>query len=150
MDPDGDGDEAEQAGGEPQGAQGAEAAPEKGPLGMPAHGTKKIKVGLVVPDDFPLPPGYVRHYQTTDKGQMLPAILMFHPDHPPVDESGRPVPVTADGVVPPELAPSGLEHTWLDVPDDAYSGPGDSAPPTEAEKAEAEKAADGEDEGSAD
>ena len=41
-----------------------------------------------MPDDFELPEGYVRHYQTTDDGEQLPAILMFHPDYQFVDENG--------------------------------------------------------------
>lgn len=83
---------------------------------FPPHGTKPLKRGLVVPDDFELPPGYVRHYQTTDDGKALPPILMFHPDFQPVDERGRPIPVPADRVVPPELAPAGMPIRMLDVP----------------------------------
>lgn len=130
------------AGAEPP-APGAEAAAAaRGPLGMPAHGSKKIKVGLVVPEGFELPEGYVRHYQTTDKGQMLPAILMFHPDFTPRDAEGRELPVPADRVVPPDLAPEGMPRSWLDVPKDAYSNPDEHDPPTAAEKAAAEEAAD--------
>lgn len=83
---------------------------------FPPPGTKPLKRGIVVPDDFALPPGYVRHYQTTDDGKQLPPVLMFHPDYQPVDEHGRPVPVPKDGVVPPELAPPGLPIRMLDVP----------------------------------
>lgn len=133
---------AEAAGDGVEGAPAEAAASGRGPLGMPAHGSKKIKVGLVVPEDFELPAGYVRHYQTTDKGQMLPAILMFHPDFTPVDAQGRPVAVPEDRVVPPDLAPPGMPQSWLDVPEDAYSKPDDPAPPTEAEKAAAEAAAE--------
>jgi len=83
---------------------------------FPPPGTKPLKRGLVVPDDFELPPGYVRHYQSTDDGKQLPAILMFHPDYQPVDAEGRPIPLPADRIVPPELAPPGLPHQMLDVP----------------------------------
>ena len=83
---------------------------------FPPPGTKPLKRGLVVPDDFELPPGYVRHYQTTDDGRQLPAILMFHPDYQPVDAEGHPIPVPPDRIVPPELAPPGLPHQMLDVP----------------------------------
>ena len=58
---------------------------------FPPPGTKPVKRGIVVPDDFVLPEGYVRHYQTTDEGQQLEPILMFHPDYVLVDASGKPV-----------------------------------------------------------
>jgi hypothetical protein len=82
---------------------------------FPARGTKPIKRGIVVPDDFELPPGYVRHFQTTDKGRMLPGILMFHPDYQPLDADGRPIPVPPDRVVPREMAPPGLPIEMLEV-----------------------------------
>src|SRR5262249_23009556 len=44
-------------------------------------GTVPVKLGLVVPDDFELPEGYIRYIQTTDDGRRLPPILMFHPDY---------------------------------------------------------------------
>lgn len=90
---------------------------------FPAPGTKRIKPGIIVPDDFELPPGYARHYQATDKGQMLQPILMFHPDFELVDEAGHPLPVPADRVVPPEMAPPGLALETLQVPEDAYANP---------------------------
>src|SRR5262245_10846355 len=80
----------------------------------PPPGTKPIKHGIVVPDDFELPEGYVRHYQTTDDGRRLPPILMFHPDFAGVDENGRPIVVPEDRIVPPELAPPGLPRRMLD------------------------------------
>lgn len=91
--------------------------PGEGPTGMmlfPAPGTDPIKKGIIVPEDFELPPGYVRHYQTTDDGDQLPAILMFSPDRPPVDANGQPMKVTENGIVPPELAPPGLPVRMLD------------------------------------
>ncbi len=75
------------------------------------------KPGLIVPEGFALPPGYVRHYQSTDDGKQLPAILMFHPDFTWVDERGAAIVLPADGVVPPEMAPSGLPIEMLAVPD---------------------------------
>jgi len=79
-------------------------------------GTDPPKAGIIVPDDFPLPEGYVRHYQADDDGNQLPPILMFHPDYEFVDESGTPVALPESGVVPPELAPNGLAIRMLDVP----------------------------------
>jgi len=94
------------------------AAGEKGGITVfPLPGTKPIKRGLIVPDDFPLPEGYVRHYQTTDDGEQLPAILMFHPDYDFVNDRGEPIVVPPDRVVPSDLAPPGMLQKMLDVPD---------------------------------
>jgi len=79
-------------------------------------GTDPPKSGIVVPDDFPLPEGYVRHHQSDDDGNPLPPILMFHPDFEFVDENGNRVALPANRVVPPELAPSGLPIRMLDLP----------------------------------
>jgi hypothetical protein len=95
-----------------RGEQGGIAA-----FGVP--GTDPPRPGIIVPEDFPLPEGYVRHYQTTDDGEQLPPILMFHPDFEFVDGQGDPVALPADGVVPPVLAPSGLAIQMLEVPDRA-------------------------------
>jgi hypothetical protein len=81
---------------------------------FPPPGTKPIKRGIVVPDDFELPPGYVRHYQTTDDGHLLRPILMFHPDFAGVDANGNPIAVPEDRIVPPDLAPPGLPVRTLD------------------------------------
>ncbi len=67
-------------------------------------GTRPPLVGLAVPEDFALPPGYVRHYQATDDGQRIEPILMFAPDYQARTPDGRPVPMPRDRVVPPELA----------------------------------------------
>ncbi|MFP2899261.1 hypothetical protein ACLEQD_23030 [Corallococcus sp. 4LFB] len=80
------------------------------------RGTKPLKRGLVVPDDFELPPGFMRHYQTTDNGQPLAAILMFHPDFTPRDANGQPIPIPENRVVPEELAPPGMPHRLLEIP----------------------------------
>jgi len=83
-------------------------------FGLP--GTDPPKPGVIVPDDFELPEGFVRHFQTTDDGEQLPAILTVHPDYDLVDHTGRIVPRPPDGIVPPELAPAGLPIEILEVP----------------------------------
>jgi hypothetical protein len=83
---------------------------------FPPPGTDPPRSGIVVPDDWPLPEGYVRHYQSTDDGEPLPPILMFHPDYTFVDEAGNPVAVPEDRIVPPELAPPGLPIRMLEIP----------------------------------
>ncbi|SEK73118.1 hypothetical protein SAMN05444354_102190 [Stigmatella aurantiaca] len=93
--------------------------PGEAPTGLmlfPAPGTDPLKTGILVPEDFELPPGYVRHYQATDDGERVPAILMFSPDGPPLDANGQPMQVTANGIVPPELAPPGMPIQLLEVP----------------------------------
>ncbi len=79
-------------------------------------GTKPLLIGLAVPEDFPLPPGYVRHYQATDDGQRIEPILMFAPDYQPTAADGSPVALPKDRVVPPELAPPGLPIRRIAVP----------------------------------
>ena len=79
-------------------------------------GTKPPLIGLAVPEDFPLPPGYVRHYQATDDGQRIEPILMYSPDRPPLDAQGRPVAVPANRVVPADQAPAGLPVRQIVVP----------------------------------
>jgi hypothetical protein len=76
-------------------------------------GTRPPLVGLAVPEDFTLPPGYVRHYQATDDGQRIEPILMFAPDSES-DPAQRPMP--KDRVVPPELAPPGLPIRRIVIP----------------------------------
>jgi hypothetical protein len=97
---------------------------------FPPPGTDPPRAGIVVPEDFELPPGYVRHYQVTDDGNPLPAILMFHPDYEWVDASGRPLAVPENRIVPPELAPPGLPVRMLEVPPtkiELFEGPEDQA-----------------------
>src|SRR5262249_27335916 len=84
---------------------------------FPPPGTNPPKSGIIVPDGIELPEGYLRHYQTTDDGQRLPPILMFHPDYDFVDGDGRPVAVPPDRVVPPELVPPGFPVEMLHVPE---------------------------------
>jgi hypothetical protein len=96
---------------------------------FPRPGTKPIKGGLVVPDGFELPPGYMRHYQATDDGERVPAILVFHPDYQLVDPSGKPVPLPPGRVVPPELAPPGMPIQTIEAPPVRRDFDETSAPP---------------------
>ena len=79
-------------------------------------GTRPPIIGLAVPEDFVLPEGYVRHHQVTDDGQRIEAILMFAPDRPFFDAAGKPIPVPANRVVPPEYAPPGLPIRRIVLP----------------------------------
>ena len=79
-------------------------------------GTSPPLVGLAVPEDFVLPKGYVRHHQATDDGQRIEAILMFAPDYQMLDANGQPIPMPANRVVPPELAPQGLPIRRIVIP----------------------------------
>jgi hypothetical protein len=109
------------------------ARPKEGIAAFPAPGTKRIKPGLKVPEDFPLPSGYMRHYQTTDKGLMLEPILLYHPDYELVDAKGHVIPLPPDRVVPPESAPEGLPLETLEIPTDAYADRDESGPATNAD-----------------
>jgi hypothetical protein len=107
---------------EPQGeapamTQDAESSGPAEGLGLFLPGTKPLKQGLIVPENFELPPGYMRHYQTTDNGQMQKPILMFHPDYKPVDSNGQPIELPANRVVPPEMAPPGMPLDILEPPE---------------------------------
>jgi len=79
-------------------------------------GTRPPLAGLAVPEDFPLPAGYVRHHQVTDDGQTIEAVLMFAPDFQMVDAAGKPVAMPKDRLVPPELAPPGLPIRRVIIP----------------------------------
>jgi hypothetical protein len=79
-------------------------------------GTSPPLVGLAVPEDFALPPGYVRHHQVTDAGEPIEAILMFSPDHVFRDAAGNVIPIPEDRVVPPEMAPPGLPIREIEIP----------------------------------
>jgi len=83
---------------------------------FPPPGTRPPKVGLAVPEDFELPPGYVRHHQATDDGQRIEAILMFAPDFQLYDAAHNPIAMPKDRVVPPELAPPGLPIRRIVIP----------------------------------
>lgn len=98
------------------------------PMGIavfPPPGTKPILRGYVVPDTFEVPEGYVRHYQTTDRGHQLPPILLFHPDYQLLDPQGQPIQMPKDRVVPPELLPPGMPAQRLDLPEDGSEPPPD-------------------------
>jgi hypothetical protein len=88
--------------------------PPSGMMVFPPPGTDPPKKGILVPEDFELPPGYVRHYQATDDGERLPAILMFSQDGPPLDANGQPMKVPENLVVPPEMAPPGMPIQIMD------------------------------------
>jgi hypothetical protein len=90
----------------------------EGIAAFPPKGTNPPKTGLVVPEGFQLPEGYVRYYQTTDDGQRLEAILMFSPDYDFVDANGNTIELPANGIVPPEMAPPGLPVRMLEIPND--------------------------------
>lgn len=108
---------------------GLRATGETGGLAaFPPPGTVPIKVGLVVPDGYELPPGYMRYYQNTDDGQRLEPILMFSPDYDFVDADGKPVALPKDGVVPPEMAPPGLPQRLLELPKTRTAGPDSRRP----------------------
>jgi len=103
--------------------------PNDGPSGIalyPPPGTDPLKRGILVPEDFELPEGYVRHHQATDDGEGLPAILMFHPDFEWLDENGDPIALPEDRIVPPELAPPGMPIEMLELP--ASQGESDPVP----------------------
>jgi hypothetical protein len=94
-----------------------------GVAAFPPHGTDRIKVGLVVPDDYALPQGFVRYHQVTDDGRRIEPILAFSPDYDFVDSNGQPVPLPDDGVVPPEMAPADMPQRTLEVPKNPYGAP---------------------------
>jgi hypothetical protein len=79
-------------------------------------GTSPLIEGLAVPEDFELPEGFMRHYQVTDDGEPLEAILMFSPDYEFHDADGNPISIPEDRVVPPELAPPGMPIRPIDPP----------------------------------
>lgn len=71
---------------------------------------------MIVPDDYKLPEGFARHYQTTDDGRRLDPILVLAPDYEILDAAGNPVPLTNDRIVPPDLAPLDLALRLLEIP----------------------------------
>ena len=85
-------------------------------------GTSPPLTGLAVPEDFPLPEGYVRHYQATDDGQRIEPILMYSPDFEFLDANGHPIPIPEDRVVPPHLAPPGLPLRMVRIPPPQTNG----------------------------
>lgn len=71
-------------------------------------GTDPVRSGIIVPDDYELPPGYARRHQTLDDGTDVPPILAFSPGYEFLDENGNPIPLPDDLIVPPEMAPPDL------------------------------------------
>lgn len=86
-------------------------------------GTSPPLVGLAVPADFELPPGFVRHHQVTDEGEPLEPILMFSPDGVFVDAAGRAIAIPPDRVVPADMAPPGLAIREITIPPAATPQP---------------------------
>ena len=105
---------------EPTGAELIEALQQAGVrTGLGAFnppGTSPPLIGLAVPEEYPLPPGYGRHYQATDDGQRIEPSLMYAPDAVLFDAAGRRIAIPPDRVVPPELAPPGLELRPVRIP----------------------------------
>ncbi|MCX7041440.1 MAG: hypothetical protein NT117_01860 [Gammaproteobacteria bacterium] len=83
---------------------------------FPPPGTSPPLIGLAVPEDYVLPPGYVRHFQATDDGQRIEPILMYSPDFEFFDSAGRRIEIPPDRVVPPEMAPPGLPLRPIEIP----------------------------------
>jgi uncharacterized cupredoxin-like copper-binding protein len=79
-------------------------------------GTNPPMVGLAVPENYELPEGYVRHYQATDDGQPIEAILMYSPDYDFYDGAGQRIDLPANRVVPTHLAPPGLPIRMITIP----------------------------------
>ena len=79
-------------------------------------GTSPPLIGLAVPDDYVLPEGYVRHFQATDDGQRIEAILMYSPDFEFFDSAGKRIAIPENRVVPAELAPPGLAIRMIEIP----------------------------------
>ncbi len=86
------------------------------------NSAKPFRIGVVVPDDFVLPEGYVRHYQMNEDGTPLKPILMYHPDFHPKDSSGAPLPIPGDLIVPGDQLPKGLAAVMLEVPRVHFDG----------------------------
>ena len=83
---------------------------------FPPPGTRPPESGVIVPDDYELPEGFMRHYQSTDDGGQLEPVLTLAPDYELVDGDGNPVALGRDRIVPPEGAPPDLPVRMLDVP----------------------------------
>jgi hypothetical protein len=88
----------------------------EGIAAFPAAGHRSHQARHRRPDDFELPEGYARHYQTTDDGEQLAPILTFAPNYEFVDDDGKALPLPDNGIVPPEMAPAGLPIRILRVP----------------------------------
>ena len=92
------------------------AGVETGLAAFSPPGTRPPMIGLAVPEDFELPPGYVRHHQATDDGQRIEAILMFAPDYQARNAANQPIAMPKDRLVPPELVPPGFPVRRIVIP----------------------------------
>jgi hypothetical protein len=97
-----------------------EAGATEGIAAFPPPGTNPIKLGIVVPRDFEVPEGYIRHFQITDDGRRVEPILMFSPDYEFVDANGQPMAIPEDGIVPADMAPAGMPVRNLPMPKNPY------------------------------
>jgi hypothetical protein len=88
----------------------------QGLAAFPPPGTRPPEPGIIVPDDYELPEGYMRHYQNTDDGRQLEPVLTLAPGYELVDENGNALALGRDRIVPPELAPPDLPVRVLEVP----------------------------------
>lgn len=89
---------------------------------FPPPGTNPPRAGVIVPDDYELPPGYERYHQSTDDGRPLAPILRFSPDYDFVDADGNPIAMPEDRIVPPDLIPDDLPLEMLDPENPAPAG----------------------------
>jgi hypothetical protein len=96
----------------------------EGLAAFPPPGTSPPRSGVVVPDDYDLPEGFARHYQTTDDGRQLPPVLAVAPEYDLIGEDGTPIGLREDRIVPPELAPPDLPVRMLEVPKQPARGSG--------------------------
>ncbi|MFT5041492.1 MAG: hypothetical protein ACI8TX_002466 [Hyphomicrobiaceae bacterium] len=78
-------------------------------------GTKPLLAGVVVPESYELPEGYVRHFQNTDDGRQLEAILTLSPDYELLDSDGQPIDLGPDRLVPLDHLPPNLAPDLLDI-----------------------------------
>jgi hypothetical protein len=113
----------------PSNAQAFDAQAPQSPKDVPLEGTalyqhikKPFRIGVVVPKDFELPPGYVRHYQMNEDGTALPPILMYHPDFKTMSEGGVELEIPEDRIVPPDDLPVGLKSLMLEIPHVVFDG----------------------------
>ncbi len=95
-----------------------------GPSGIELYaGTRRpFRIGVVVPDDYVLPVGYVRHYQMNEDGTPLPPILMYHPDFYSMVDAGIDNLIPNDLIVPGDQLPPGLKPLMLEVPKVVFDG----------------------------
>lgn len=93
-----------------------EAGETEGLAAFSPPGTRPAQSGIVVPEDYELPEGFARHYQSTDDGRRLEAILTLAPGYDLFDEEGQPLPLGLERIVPPEAAPPDLPIRILDIP----------------------------------